>query len=111
MTTYTAQLRRLPALATLRPRKLRTLARVAEQIDVDAGGCIAQAGDRWAGAYLIVEGEAVARADGWEAVLTPGSRFVRCASDAGDVTLVARTPVRALAISRRELADLGAFNS
>jgi CRP-like cAMP-binding protein len=101
MSTYTAQLRAIPCLAHCTRRQLSELAGSVERVDVPAGSLLLRAGDRWGGAYVIVEGEATAETQGWRFLLPKGARIERTASTPPDLTVRARTDVRALAIGRR----------
>ena len=95
MTAYTHQLRRTPGLERCSRREISALARVADCIDVPAGGVLVAPDDRRTGAVVIVDGDAVREAEGWNLLLPAGSRIERHAAHATGVSVRARTDVRA----------------
>jgi CRP-like cAMP-binding protein len=101
MTSFTASLRKVPGLERCRRRQLVDIARHAERIDIKAGEVLFAPGDRGVGACVIVEGEAVAEAHGWKFLLPAGARVDRTATMPADLTVRARTDVRALLFGRR----------
>jgi len=101
MSTYTAQLRAVPGFDRCRGRELSALARSAERLDIPAGNVLVRPGDRWAGVYVVISGEAVAETQGWTFLLSEGARIERTASTPADLTVRARTDLRVLAIGRR----------
>jgi CRP-like cAMP-binding protein len=101
MSTYTAQLRAVPGFERCRGRRLASLARSAERLDVTAGSVLVGPGDRWSGVYVVVTGEAVAETQGWSFLLPEGARIERTSSTPADLTVRARTDLRVLAIGRR----------
>jgi CRP-like cAMP-binding protein len=101
MSAYTAALRKIPGLEQCRRRDLTALAASAERIDAKAGSVLFGPGDRGVGAFVVVEGEAVAQAHGWTIVLFAGSRVERTATMPADLTVRARTDVRVLMFARR----------
>jgi CRP-like cAMP-binding protein len=102
MSTYTTQLRSVRGFDRCNRRQLTALARTAERVDIRAGNLLLGPGDRWTGVYVIISGEAVAETQGWQFLLPEGARIERTASTPADLTVTARTDVRALAIGRHE---------
>ena len=100
MSTYTAQLRKLPGLEHMQRPVASRLARSAERIDVPAGGEIFDAEERWAGAYVLLRGEALLEAPGWDVLLGPGALLCRTQLNSG-TRLRAHTDVSLLAIGRQ----------
>jgi hypothetical protein len=100
MSSYTAQLRNAPGLEHLQRPVAARLARAAERIDVSAGNEIFGGSDRWAGAYVVLRGEAILEAPGWDVLLGPGSLLCRTQAT-GATRLTARTDVQLLAIGRQ----------
>jgi CRP-like cAMP-binding protein len=109
MSTYAAQLRTSPGLEHLQRPAAARLAQVAERIDVPAGGEIFDASDRWAGAYVVLHGDAVLETPGWEVLLGPGSLLCRTQATEG-TRLTARTDVRLLAIGRQSHDAIAALS-
>ncbi len=102
MTAYATALRRVPGFEHCRRRELDALARDADRVDVEAGTVLFGPDDRGVGAFVVVQGEAVAYAHGWTFVLTPGARVERTAAMPADLTVRARTDMRVLVFSRRQ---------
>ena len=100
MSTYAAQLRTTPGLQHLQRPAAARLAQAAERIDVLAGHEIFGGTDRWAGAYVVLHGEAVLETAGWDVLLGPGSLLCRTQTTEG-TRLTARTDVQLLAIGRQ----------
>jgi hypothetical protein len=100
MSTYTTQLRNAPGLEHLQRPAAARLAQAAERIDVPAGGEIFGGTDRWAGAYVVLRGQAVLEAPGWDVLVGPGSLLCRTQRTEG-TRLTARTDVQLLAIGRQ----------
>jgi hypothetical protein len=100
MSTYSAQLRKLPGLEHLNRPTAARLARDAERLDVPAGQEIFGTNERWAGAYVVLHGEAVVEAPGWDVLVGPGARLCRSHAT-GVIRVIARTDVQLLAIGRQ----------
>ena len=111
MSTYTAQLRAVPGFDRCRGRRLAALARSAERLDIPAGSVLLSPGDRWAGVYVVISGEAVAEMQGWTFLLSEGARIERTASTPADLIVRARTDLRVLAIGRRHDFGMASLNA
>lgn len=113
MSTYAAHLRTRPGLEHLQRPAAARLAQAAERIDVSAGREIFGGTERWAGAYVVLHGEAVLETPGWDVLLGPGSLLCRTQATQ-ETRLTARTDVQLLAIGRQShdaiAALTGAFN-
>ena len=104
MSAYTSVLARLPGLERMSRQSIEALARYGEVVDVAAGDVVIPVDDRWSGAYVIMAGEVEVRADGWTAVVGPGTRIGRDGAGRLGFVAVARTSVRLLAVDRRAVA-------
>ncbi len=101
MSAYSAQLRSIPGFERCSRRELAALACSAERLDLPAGYTIVQHGDRWLGAIVVVDGEAIVETPGWALLLPAGARVERSTTTPSDITVRARTDLRVLAIQRR----------
>jgi CRP/FNR family cyclic AMP-dependent transcriptional regulator len=104
------RLREVPLFAECTDKQLRSLAKITKVFDVAAGGVIARAGELGDEFFLICDGSArVEVSPEQQVLLGPGKFFGEMSLlDGGprSATVVAQTPVRLFAISRRNFSVL-----
>jgi voltage-gated potassium channel len=103
------RLRNVPLMATMDDSALKLCADVATQFDVPAGHVLAERGQPGSGMFVITEGTVDVQLPTGPVELGPGEFFGELAllADVGRVARVrAATPVRGLAIGRKEFSEL-----
>lgn len=103
------QLRNVPLMATMDDSALNLCAELATGFGVPAGHVLAEHGQPGSGMFLITEGTVVVQLPTGPVELGPGEFFGELAllADVGRVARVrAATPVRGLAIGRKEFTEL-----
>jgi voltage-gated potassium channel len=103
------RLRSVPLMARMDDSALKLCAELATAFEVPAGHVLAEHGQPGSGMFLITEGTVVVQLPAGPVELGPGEFFGELALLA-DVERVARvrasTPVRGLAIGRKEFSEL-----
>ena len=103
------RLRGVPLMATMDDSALKLCAQVATEFEVPAGHVLAEHGQPGSGMFLIAEGTVVVQLPAGPVELGPGEFFGELAllADVGRIARVrASTPVRGLAIGRKEFSEL-----
>jgi voltage-gated potassium channel len=103
------QLRNVPLMARMDEPALKLCAELATEFDVPAGHVLAEHGQPGSGMFVITEGTVVVQLPTGPVELGPGEFFGELAllADVGRVARVrASTPVRGLAIGRKEFSEL-----
>jgi CRP/FNR family cyclic AMP-dependent transcriptional regulator len=101
-----AHLGTVPLFAACSRRDFQRLASVADEVSLKAGRVLVEQGRRGHEFFLIIEGQAVVRRNGWEvAVLTQGQHFGELAlltKGPRDATVTADTNMVLLVIGQRD---------
>ena len=103
------RLRNVPLMSTMDDPALKLCAELATEFDVPAGHVLAEHGQPGSGMFVITEGTVVVQLPAGPVELGPGEFFGELAllADVGRVARVrASTPVRGLAIGRKEFSEL-----
>lgn len=107
---YLKHLASVPLFAHCSKHDLQKIARLADEIDVEAGRELVTEGDTGHEAFVIVDGRAVVSRGGDEVVtLGPGDPFGEMAlidRAPRNASVTATTPLRVLVIGQREFAGL-----
>jgi CRP/FNR family transcriptional regulator, cyclic AMP receptor protein len=107
---YLKHLASVPLFASLSQKDLQKLARVSDEVTIEAGRELVEQGTRGRECYVIVEGEAlVLRGDQSLATLGPGDCFGELALlDGGPRTasVHASSPLTVLVLGQREFAGI-----
>jgi CRP-like cAMP-binding protein len=106
MTSRYAATIEIPELEHLSRAQLESVARTAERIDLAAGETLIGPGDSWPGAYVIMEGKALADVNGGTLLLGEGTCIARNDRRPAGFTVTACTDLRVLAIGRRALGGV-----
>jgi hypothetical protein len=106
MTTRYAATIEIPELRHLSRTELESVARTAERIDLAAGETLIGPDDSWPGAYVILQGRALAEVNGATLLLGDGTCIARSDRRPAGFTVTACTDLRVLAIGRRALGGL-----
>lgn len=105
-----SRLQDVPLFRACSKGELRTIGRLAEEIQVPASKTLVRQGATGREFFLIVEGEAKVEIDGREvAVLGPGSFFGELAllsREPRDASVTTLTPARLLVIGQKDFANL-----
>lgn len=100
----------IPLFSSVRRRDRRTIARLADTIDVPAWKTLAREGDLAAEFFVVLDGVAVASRDGRPvATLGPGDFFGEIGLLAGPrrtATVTAATPMQLVVVGSREFASM-----
>lgn len=103
------RLRNVPLMSTMDDSSLKLCAELATEFEVPAGHVLAEHGQPGSGMFLITEGTVAVQLPTGPVELGPGEFFGELALLA-DVERIARvrasTPVRGLAIGRKEFSEL-----
>lgn len=103
------RLRGVPLMAPMDDSALKLCAELATEFEVPAGHVLAERGQPGSGMFLITEGTVVVQLPTGPVELGPGEFFGELAllADVGRIARVrASTPVKGLAIGRKEFSEL-----
>ena len=110
MEKYLQHLAEVPLFRTLDESELTRVARLTDEVNVEAGRVLTTEGSLGREAFIIVSGEAVVTKGGIElATLTPGDCFGELALlDGGErtATVTATTPLDVLVLEQRGFSSL-----